>query len=65
MNEEALICGLSFGCPAINRKDDCPLRTIDSFSFEDKVILIEGLSSEEKDMILEHHNMCSKNRESF
>ena len=63
MNEEIAICAWSFGCPALIRQDDCPLKVFDSFSFKEKVVQIEGLSSKEKERILEHHNICSKNRE--
>ena len=63
MNDENVICALSFGCPALIRQGDCPLKAFDSFSFKEKVVIIEGLSSNEKERILEHHNICSKNRE--
>jgi hypothetical protein len=63
MNDENIICALSFGCPALVRQDECPLKVFDSFSFKDKVNIVGGLSPEEKEMILEHHSVCSKRRE--
>lgn len=63
MNDENVICALSFGCPALARQDDCPFKAFDSFSFKEKVSLLEVLCAEEKELILKHHNMCSKNRE--
>lgn len=63
MNDEIIIYGVSYKCPALVRKDNCPLKKIDSFSFKEKVIVIDDLCNEEKKMILEHHKVCSKNRE--
>jgi hypothetical protein len=65
MNDENVICALSFGCPALARQDDCPLKAFDSFSFKEKVTQLGSLSSEEKEMILEHHNLCSKKKRIF
>jgi len=63
MNDELIIYGVSYKCPALERQDNCPLKKIDCFSFKEKVILIDGLCIEEKKEILEHHKICSKNRE--
>lgn len=60
MNDKNNIYGISYTCPALTRKDDCPLKEIDSFLFIEKVIWIEGLCREEKEMILKHHNVCSQ-----
>lgn len=62
MNDVNIICALSFGCPALIRQDDCPLKALDSLSFKEKVIMLGSLSSEEKEMILKHHTDCSKKR---
>ena len=54
--------GLAYACPHIDRKSDCPLKAIEQLPFKQKVLWINGLSKEEKGIILEHHNTCSKNR---
>jgi hypothetical protein len=54
--------GLVYACPHLDRKDDCPLKAIEQLPFFQKVLWINGLSKEEKGVILEHHNTCSKNR---
>jgi hypothetical protein len=63
MNDKLIIYGVSYSCPVLVRKDNCPLKRIDSLSFKEKVILIDGLCVEEKNEILQHHKACSKSRE--
>jgi hypothetical protein len=42
--------------------DDCPLKLREHLSFSEKVKWINNLSDEEKVAILDHHQLCSKNR---
>jgi len=62
MTIENNLYGLAYGCPCIERKEDCPLREIDHLSFKEKIMWIDALSKEEKVTILEHHKFCSKTR---
>ena len=62
MNEENELYGLAYACPHNDRKGDCPLKVIEKLSFKQKVLWINRLSKDEKEIILEHHKACSKNR---
>jgi hypothetical protein len=37
--------GIAFNCPYFERKDNCPFRDVEHFSFEEKVNWIYVLSS--------------------
>jgi len=63
MVESNNLYGIAYGCPCIQRKDNCPLKEVEYLSFSEKVIWINGLSNEKIKTILEHHKACSKNRE--
>jgi hypothetical protein len=65
MKDDYKIYGIVYRCPVLIRKDDCPLIEIDYFPFKEKVIWIEGLSRDEKEMIMEHHRVCSIDRGSL
>ncbi len=62
MLEENSLYGLTYGCPHLERQPDCPLKQVEHLSFQEKVKWIDKLSEAEKDTILEHHQVCSKNR---
>ncbi|MDP2337294.1 MAG: hypothetical protein Q8N05_12760 [Bacteroidota bacterium] len=57
------IYGLAYDCPVQNRKQDCPFTEIDQLKFKEKVDWIEGLNNGEKELIINHHSICSWNRE--
>lgn len=57
-----MIYGISYDCPVLERRGDCPLKAIDGFSFYEKVKWIQGLSREQKEQLLQHHKDCSANR---
>jgi hypothetical protein len=54
--------GLAYNCPAIDRLIDCPFKEIEHLEFQEKVKWVEGLSQEEKKILLEVHKVCSYNR---
>lgn len=54
--------GLAFGCPYLDRQDDCPLKDIEQLSFKKKVNWINGLSQERKQKMIKRHMNCLKNR---
>ena len=54
--------GLAYACPHIDRKDNCSLKAIVLLPFKEKVVWINGLSKEEKEIILAHHKACSIKR---
>jgi hypothetical protein len=64
---EINIYGLSYECPYVIRKVSCPLKKIDSLSFQKKVDWVDELSEERKRSIWEQHILCSqiRNSESF
>ncbi len=64
---EINLYGLSYECPYVIRKSNCPLKCVDSFSFQKKVDWIDDLSEERKRSIYEQHITCSqiRNNESF
>lgn len=64
---EVNIYGLSYECPYVIRKSNCPLKCVDSLLFMEKVNWIDELSEGRKRSIWEHHLACSqiRNSESF
>ena len=54
--------GLAYACPHFERKGDCPLKVIEKLPFKQKVLWVNGLSKEEKETILKHHEACSLKR---
>lgn len=62
MVEENSLYGLTYGCPHLERKVDCPFKQVEHLSFQEKVKWINTLIEEEKETILECHQICSQNR---
>lgn len=62
MPQEINLYGLAYNCPHLERQPDCLLKQVEHLSFSEKVKWIDCLSEEEKEAILEHHQVCSKNR---
>lgn len=60
--KESDLYGIAYGCPKMCRAKDCPLKQIEHLTFLEKVKWIDHLSEKEKKTILEHHQVCSKNR---
>jgi len=65
MVEENSLYGLTYGCPHLERQDDCPYTQVEHLSFSEKVKWVDRLSNEEKEAILEYHKVCPKNRYSI
>ena len=59
---ETNLYGLAYGCPYLQRKEDCPLKEVNHLSFKEKVIWVDRLNTEKKRAILVHHQVCFKNR---
>ncbi len=59
---ELTIYGILYSCPAGERIEECPIRSLDHLSFHDKVDLIDGLSEDEKTAISQEHWRCSSKR---
>jgi len=57
--ESHTLYGLAYACPHLDRQHDCPLKAIELLPFKQKIVLINCLSKEEKEIILEHHKTCS------
>jgi hypothetical protein len=62
MPEKITLYGLAYSCPHLERQDDCPFMHVKHLSFQEKVKWIDNLNEEERKIILEHHQRCSKNR---
>ena len=60
---EIFLYGLSYECPYLRRKNNCPLIGVDYLPFKEKVDWIDGLSEEKKRSIWDQHLDCLKNRE--
>ncbi len=50
--------GLAYGCPYIERRDNCPFKGIDQLSFKEKVEWIDSMSEEKKKSVYESHLIC-------
>jgi hypothetical protein len=59
---DRVLYGIAFNCPVLERQEDCPFMQLEHLSFLEKVKWIDDLSEEEKEAILENHQVCSKNR---
>lgn len=59
---EMNLYGLSYECPYVIRKGNCPLDCVDSLSFQEKVNWINELSEERERSIWEQHIVCSQSR---
>lgn len=54
--------GLAYGCPYLNRKNDCPFMQVEHLTFMEKVNWIDGLNEDIKQKIIEEHKNCLKDR---
>lgn len=54
--------GLAFGCPYLERIDNCPLKHVDELTNEERYYWIYKLRDEDKRKILNFHIYCSLNR---
>ena len=61
---EINLYGLSYECPYVIRNTNCPLKCVDSLSFQGKVDWIDDLSEERIRSIWEEHLVCSQIRNS-
>lgn len=63
MDEYYSLYGILYGCPFNERLNECPLIEFDRFSFQDKMHIFNALTKEEKQDVLNKHNVCLKKRE--
>jgi hypothetical protein len=63
MYYDDLLYGCAFGCPLLMRDQNCPFNEVDHLSIREKVIWIQSLELETKQMIADHHLFCSKKKE--
>ena len=63
MYDEDKLYGCVFGCPVQKRNKDCPFIEVEHFLIKEKAIWIESLNMEKRKSILEHHLICTKERE--
>lgn len=56
------IYGIAYGCPKMNRVNNCPLLEIDQLSFKEKMDWIKELDEESQKIILRHHSICTKRK---
>ncbi len=60
--EDIDLYGFAYNCPSFHRLNDCPFKQVKQLPFKQKVLWINGLSKEEKEIILEYHKACSIDR---
>ena len=63
MNYKDQIYGCAFGCPLQTRDQNCPFNKIDHLSIKEKVIWINALCVEERESIIKHHLICTREKE--
>ena len=63
MDDDFEIFGYAYDCPFQKRKQDCPFAEIDQLDFKEKVGWIGDLDEWNKEQIIKHHSICSRNRE--
>ena len=49
-------------CPFIMERDDCPLREVREAPLNKRMDLINAMSDEEIDIVVEHHTQCFMER---
>lgn len=62
MLDENDIYGCALGCPLQRRLMDCPYNEFDHLSFKEKVIHLQNINKEKRELIIEHHLSCTRNR---
>lgn len=60
---EAVLYGMTYGCPYNERKDNCPFKVLDQLSFKEKVEWIDRQSEARKKSIYESHLVWHERRE--
>lgn len=63
MDEYYSLYGILYGCPFKERLNECPLIEFDRFSFQNKILIFNALTKEEKQDILNKHKVCLRVRE--
>lgn len=63
MYENFEIFGNAYECPLQERNPDCPFIEIEHLAFKEKVDWLEDLSKRKKELIIEHHLSCIRDRE--
>jgi hypothetical protein len=58
MEDILTLFGMAYNCPYHDRQETCRLKAIEHLPFKQKVLWINGLSKEEKESILKHHETC-------
>lgn len=59
---ETQLYSIAYGCPKGNRDKDCPLLEVQNLSFKEKIDWIDELDNAEKEVILKHHENCTKSK---
>lgn len=62
-DEYRLLEGLIFSCPMDKELENCPFIQIRQMSIDERLSLLEELSSIRKDELVRHHQLCLKRRE--
>jgi len=62
MNNDEEIYGCLYECLWQSRCNDCPFNEIDQYSFKEKVIWFNSLTSDKKESIIDHHSFCFNKR---
>lgn len=63
MYEKNGIYGIAFGCPHIDRKQNCPLYNMDQMLIHERADWVDSLPVNEVSRLWGHHMACSGNRQ--
>jgi len=59
-DDQILSC--AYECPWQKRNKDCPYNEIEHLSFKEKIVRMNDMSEEKKELILKHHLFCTNSR---
>jgi len=63
MYYDVQLYGCAFGCPVKQRNKDCPFNEVDHLSIKEKIFWLKSISTEKKEFIIEHHLVCTVDRQ--
>ncbi|WP_372645016.1 hypothetical protein, partial [Ancylomarina sp.] len=59
---KSTIFGILYSCPTGERNQECPVKSLDHLSFQEKVDWFKDLSEDERRALAQKHSCCSSSR---